>query len=307
MGSRPSPPQPPFAPSSLGDRRSLASAEGASGSGHGGDESPSPKMQGLGLAQAQGPGKKRYSSSFSKRYSVTGGSGSGVGGGGGTGSEGSVGSGGEKKDGERVAVGSAGGGSFLSTNTDDDDISVFVQEIDARKPLSGHQRIRSLEQETSDTGRRLGGGGSGRASRDEKPIAGLLSMDEQETSTSTGPMLTSESEVDERLRQMNQAFLESLEGLGGGRRRERRSSSRLGGDDGGSEQSSEPDPPLGRMSTDGSGSKDGGGAVIGRGRGQTFPPRPPLNPQSTSTSDAGSVQGSDEVLGRLSLDDERRS
>jgi hypothetical protein len=206
-----------------------------------------------------------------------------------------------------TAIQSAGGGSFLSTNTDDDDISVFVQEIDARKPLSGHQRIRSLEQETSEAGRRLGGSGSGsgRASRDEKPIAGLLSTDEQETST--GPMLTSESEVDERLRQMNQAFLESLEGLGGGRRRERRSSSRLG-EDGGSEQSSEPDPPLGRMSMEGSGSKDGGGggAVVGRGRGQTLPLRPPLNPRSTSTSDVGSVQGSDEVLGRLSLDDDRR-
>ena len=204
-----------------------------------------------------------------------------------------------------ATIQSAGGGSFLSTNTDDDDISVFVQEIDARKPLSGHQRIRSLEQETSETGRRSGGSGRGRASRDEKPIAGLLSTDEQETSTSTGPMLTSESEVDERLRQMNQAFLESLEGLGG-RRRERRSSSRLGEGDGGSEQSSEPDPPLGRMSTESSRSKDGGGAVMGRGRGQTFPPRPPLNPRSTSTSDVGSVQGSDEVLGRLSLDDERR-
>jgi autophagy-related protein 13 len=122
-----------------------------------------------------------------------------------------------------TTIQSAGGGSFLSTNTDDDDISVFVQEIDAQKPLSGHQRIRSLEQETSEVGRRLGGSGSGTASRDEKPIAGLLSTDEQETSTSTGPMLTSESEVDERLRQMNQAFLECLEGLGGGRRREHRS------------------------------------------------------------------------------------
>ena len=227
MGNRPSPPQPPFAPSSLSDRRSLASAEGASGSGGGGDESPSPKMQGLGLAQAQGPGKKRCSSSFS---SVTGGSGSGVGSGGGTGRE----EGWETCccwceyllllfpwSGFLYSIDyayltlrgndlllllltificviiyttkqSAGGGSFLSTNADDDDISVFVQEIDARKPLSGHQRIRSLERETSEAGRRLGGSSSSRESRDKKPITGLLSTDEQETTVSTGSMLTSE-------------------------------------------------------------------------------------------------------------------
>jgi hypothetical protein len=58
------------------------------------------------------------------------------------------------------------------------------------------------------------------------------------------------------------------------------------------------------MSAEGSGNKHGGGAVMVRGRGQTSPPRPPLNPRSTSTSDVGSVQGSDEVLGRLLLDDE---
>jgi len=202
----------------------------------------------------------------------------------------------------------------LSNNTDDDDISVFVQEIDARKPLSGHQRIRSHDRYTSDPGRRLGGGG------EDKPIAGLLSTEEGSgpgaSSSSMGPMLTSESEVDERLRQMNQAFLESLEGLGGGRRRERRSPSRLGGGEGddGSERSSEPDPPLGRMSTEGSGSRDSGasgsgsgGGIMGRGRGLVLPPvRPRLHSRSTSTSDVGGVQGSDEVLGRLSLDDERR-
>jgi hypothetical protein len=43
-------------------------------------------------------------------------------------------------------------------------------------------------------------------------------------------MLKSELEVDERPREMNQAFLESLEGLDSGRRREQRSSSRLGGE-----------------------------------------------------------------------------
>jgi hypothetical protein len=43
-------------------------------------------------------------------------------------------------------------------------------------------------------------------------------------------MLTSKLEVDERPREMIQAFLESLEGLDSGRRREQRLSSRLGGE-----------------------------------------------------------------------------
>ena len=218
-------------------------------------------------------------------------------------------------------AGKQSGGSFLSNNTDDDDISVFVQEIDARKPLSGHQRLRSRDRDTMNTGGRrpsVGGGRSGSRSRgggDEKPIAGLLSTDEHHaSSSSTWPMLTSESEVDERLRQMNQVFLESLEGLGG-RRRERRSPSRFEGDDGGSERSSEPDPPLGRMSTEGSGSgsRESAGGVLGRGRGFMLPPPPPhhrrprLDSRNTSTSDVGAaVQGSDEVIGRLSLDGERR-
>lgn len=67
---------PPFAPSSLGDRRSLASAEG---------DDPSPKM----------PARKRWSSSFTHRYTKSGGAGS----------EGSAGSGErERKDSERVGV-----------------------------------------------------------------------------------------------------------------------------------------------------------------------------------------------------------
>ena len=71
MGSRPSP---PFAPSSLGDRRSLTSAEGTSD-----DRIP--------------VARKRYSSSFGHRYAASGGAGS----------EGSAGSG-DRRDNERVGV-----------------------------------------------------------------------------------------------------------------------------------------------------------------------------------------------------------
>ena len=53
----------------------------------------------------------------------------------------------------------------------------------------------------------------------------------------------------------------------------------------------------------GSAPGEGGGG----GRGFVLPRRPPLESRNTSTSDVGGVQGSDEVLGRLSLEDDRRA
>jgi len=179
---------------------------------------------------------------------------------------------------------------------------VFVQDIDTRKPLSGHRRIRSHD--VSEGGRLRG---------DDRPIPGLLSIDEPSTSgSSPGPMLTSELEVDEKLKQMNQVFFESLEGLGG-RRRDRRlsPSRRRDGDQDSGRSSSEPGGVIGRLSAEGSGnvSRDSESSLgLGRGGGRGFilPRRPPLESRSTSTSDVGGVQGSDEVLGRLSLGDDRR-
>ncbi|TFK37873.1 autophagy-related protein 13-domain-containing protein [Crucibulum laeve] len=148
--SRPSPPT--FAPSSLGDRRPGTSGSGGSGErdrrvsmtdgggGGGGTEEGSRAM----------PSRKRYSSSFGHRYvGSVGSTGSGAGvviaGAGSTGSgevaAGSAGSGGgglvERRERKESAV-----NSFLSTNTDDDDISHFVQDIDSRKPLSGRDKER---------------------------------------------------------------------------------------------------------------------------------------------------------------------
>jgi hypothetical protein len=78
----------------------------------------------------------------------------------------------------------------LSTNTDDDDISVFVQDIDSRKPLSG--RLRTLEQDTTqdqdqDSNTREGG--------NEYSIhhSGLRDGGSAEGS-SQGPILTNERE-----------------------------------------------------------------------------------------------------------------
>ncbi|KII85697.1 hypothetical protein PLICRDRAFT_45046 [Plicaturopsis crispa FD-325 SS-3] len=185
---RPSPPTSvPFAPSSLGDRRSITSAE---------DE---PKM----------PPRKRYSSSFGHRYANSGGAAS-------QGSDGS----GERRESDRI-----GSASFLSTNTDDDDISAFVQDIDARKPLS-LARDPSVERQgqSHDRDRTLGRTSSEQRTGGVADAGGTASR--REGSGSTGPMLTNESEIDERLRQMKETFLASLDGLGDGPRRERRPSSR---------------------------------------------------------------------------------
>ncbi|KAL5532376.1 ATG13 [Sanghuangporus sanghuang] len=132
---RPSPPT-PSAPSSLGERRYTPSPAAPS---------PSAEIVTSGTEPlAAPPRRKRYSSSFGYRYGAAG-------------SEGSSGSGDKGKDPERP-----GSASYLSTNTDDDDISAFVQDIDARKPIGGgfntrHDRERTLS-ETGLAGRAIPAG-----------------------------------------------------------------------------------------------------------------------------------------------------
>jgi hypothetical protein len=211
----------------------------------------------------------------------------------------------------------------LGTNTDDDEISVFVQDIDARKPLSrrhlkkGKEVVRGQGSSSSSTPDRTDFGR-------EQPSPGNIEND--------GRMLTNESDVDETLRQMNAAFIASLEGLGG--RRER-----TGGRENESSRSSPKgtsDVRIHRLSSGlGSGglvgyggagvpTTGGGGSSSGSagsrassrvgvegemGRGT----RPTLllarqfsRPDSASTSSVGGGQGSEEVIGRLELDDGQR-
>jgi len=163
----------------------------------------------------------------------------------------------ERKDGERSG-GSGTGGSgntpaFLGSTTDDDDISIFVQEIDARKPLASVAARQPLSDVLSSGVPALTAS-PGTLSRrgipepfdsaDSRPksasvsgstragvalglglVAGEhprhssegMSASEGESkgsSTSMGPMLTREVEVDEKLRHMHEVFLASLEGLG---------------------------------------------------------------------------------------------
>ncbi|KAG2149151.1 hypothetical protein DEU56DRAFT_924469 [Suillus clintonianus] len=137
------------------------------------------------------PTRKHYSSSFGHRYAAAGG----------VGSVGSAGSG-ERAETERsadnVPVQST---SFLGVPTDDDDeISIFVKDIDARKPLNAQCQPLLTSSQGPPT---------------------MPSHTQSDSTGSAGPMLTQQSEVDECLSHMNEMFLASLEGLGGngGRRR----------------------------------------------------------------------------------------
>jgi autophagy-related protein 13 len=235
-------------------------------------------------------GRKRYSSSFGHRYAASGGAGS----------DGSAGSS-EKREGvgkgeERAGLGvgvvtERGSASFLSTNTDDDDISEFVQEIDSRKPLSGRGRRwerGEVEGEDDDTKDEEG--------RNEEVGKG----------DGRGAMLTSEEEVDEKLRQMNLAFLASLEGLGGsGKKTERRGHERVQPEDGDGDRH-------GTTSALETGTDRGHSQAIGRGRGRVLIGRRESGAEeSGSGSDpavgtgiggGGGNASTDEIIGRMELD-----
>lgn len=100
------------------------------------------------------------------------------------------------------------GASYMSRNTDVDDISAFVQDIDARKPL---QRL-SEQSETSSADSPVEPHGIV-----EPPGLPLL-LSRARTLSMPEPMLATEGAVDERLREMNETFLSSLRGLGERRR-----------------------------------------------------------------------------------------
>ncbi|KAL5505015.1 ATG13 [Sanghuangporus vaninii] len=216
---RPSPPT-PFAPSSLGERRYTPSPAAPS---------PSAEIVTSGTEPlAAPPRRKRYSSSFGYRYGAAG-------------SEGSAGSGDKGKDPERP-----GSASYLSTNTDDDDISAFVQDIDARKPIGGgfntrHDRERTLSEtglagrailagaglpeRTRQTGtsetqglqqpapvpghnRTLSEGQQGAVLAGEAATAATGAREEPNPRQTGAPIL---SHLDERLRALNNAFRTSMD------------------------------------------------------------------------------------------------
>ncbi|KAI8970887.1 autophagy-related protein 13-domain-containing protein [Trametes punicea] len=284
-------PSPTFAPSSLGSGRSPASGEGVSASPASGGLQGSPRQQG-----------RRYTSSFGPRATGTAGS---------------------QEASPRGSPRSAGkeadkGTSYLSTHTDDDDISAFVQEIDARKPLpsrrddspasgpssspspSPHTRERTIREESESS----------------DPGAGSPSAHVRVRTLSTPyPMLATEAAVDERLRAMNETFLASLQGLGS-RRREPSGSPRTGSST--AERGSTPRRPLDPAAYAGGGGRRESPLEGPRALDPPTPPAgvgmPPsyVRPRLASTGSArsGFSIASEEVLGRMDPEvsprDERR-
>lgn len=200
---------------------------------------------------------------------------------------------------------------------------MFVQDIDARKPLSGRSRIRDEEpgqdepsadrdhDREQDEGTRAGIEDS-REQRSSSRASGIGGSGESSTQ---GPMLTSQMDVDERLRQMNATFLASLEGFSVGRRdRKHGDDAQSGGSDEGNEwrdvrgesgsrSGARRRRTVPQYRTQGSrGSSVGAPSHTGSdmgsgGRGDM--------PGSDSASSVGAVQGSEEIIGRLELDDGR--
>lgn len=175
--------------------------------------------------------------------------------------------------------------SFLGAPTDDDEISIFVQEIDARKPLNLQRQPPPPASASTST---------------QGPVA-EPSSHTTDSMGSAGPILTREAEVDERLRHMHEMFRASLEGLGGGRRRGSSTSVASGSpaSAGGSGRSS--------FSGHGHGQSNRAG-YVGEGsgvrtRGETS--RPTLGKlRRMSANDVASSGGSAEVMGRMELDEE---
>ncbi|KAH9965322.1 autophagy-related protein 13-domain-containing protein [Russula dissimulans] len=195
-------PSPPFQPGSLGDRRSVNSAEGGGSGSTGG-----------GGGGGGGEGRKRYSSSFGHRYKDSLGGASEV-------SAGSA----ERKERESDKSGSP---SLFGANPDEEDLSAFVNDASQPKPLSRHYRAQNpdpvLAGQVPDRLRRP---------RSSSPSTAAYARESPDSCNalglglaSTGPLLTSEDAVDDQLRRMNATFVASLEMLGIPRRRERAQSS----------------------------------------------------------------------------------
>ncbi|KAF8994711.1 hypothetical protein BDQ17DRAFT_1430860 [Cyathus striatus] len=229
-------------------------------------------------------------------------------------------------------VGGDNKGSYLS-QTDDDDISAFVQHIDSRKPLSGRvkQHNQSQQQVDDDTIRASGRGkekeradtafsGSSPATTSaatatitarpsrpsplspfptsSQPREREQTVAEPSTSpTSGGLMLTRQDEVEEKLKKMNEAFMKTLEGISGSTRRRNtapRERARVDRD------SSLPPAPEPAFEEGGTGSGGSGGDNT-----TAYPARryPHYFNQFQESVGSFASQGSEEVIGKMELDE----
>jgi len=157
--------------------------------------------------------------------------------------------------------------------------------------------------------------------------------EDSSTSPPRGLMLTSQGEVDERLSKMKEVFLKSIEGLGSGNGSRRKEKDRTSSSS--SPKTSYTATPFERGSTGNpsrSGSNSSGDPLASRGmnlgigfpsQGSDTPPRGPYayntslgmpgraryastSSSTLANSDVGASQGSEEVIGRMDLYEERR-
>lgn len=198
----------------------------------------------------------------------------------------------------------------MSTHTDDDDISTFVQDIDARKPLSRrddspapspprHAREHTIREESESSDREVA------------PLAPTRAR----TVSAPFPMLATEGDVDERLREMNENFLESLQVFGP----RKSSGSRSPVSTTAERSSSSRRAPLDPIAYTGGARRDGplegprAGVLSALPDGIGLPPnyvRPRMG--STGSVRSGFSIASEEVIGRMdpeinSSDERRRS
>ena len=207
---------------------------------------------------------------------------------------------------------------FFGANADEEDLSAFVSDASQPKPLNRQYRAQNpdplrdpiLEGQVPDR--------AGQPSRASSPAGAPYARESPDSSNAlglglatTGPLLTSEDAVDDQLRRMNATFVASLEMLGSPRRRERtRSSPGPGPRDGEFRNLGSPGPRVNRISEvteEGSGSMSGSGsanqnsredAARAHMRSLLSQPRPGSRTSSIT---------SEEVIGKLELDERRQS
>lgn len=179
----------------------------------------------------------------------------------------------------------------MSNNTDDDDISAFVQDIDARKPLgrtSSDRRRYPLgaNPEQADDLRSLPHGGI----QDGNPAPRINHEPSNAGINGIGePLLTNVLDIDQRLKEMKDAFTARLAGLSG-----TAPSPRTGGVGGGLD------------SKDRSVSRERAltrGAVLP----DSYDPLSRHRRSSMGSVRSGLSIGSEEVIGKLELEDKRKS
>jgi len=189
----------------------------------------------------------------------------------------------------------------MSNNTDDDDISAFVQDIDARKPLeralSDRRRYplgtnpEQRDDLRSQLPRGTQGGNPATRVNGEPSGAGISGARE--------PMLTivNISDVDQRLKEMNDAFTARLAGLSGAE-----PSPRTGGHIGGGFDSGDRGGSRERVLTRGGIPPEGHDPLSVVGGVRMRPRR-----GSMGSVRSGLSIGSEEVIGKLELEEKGRS